>query len=1012
MILSRTAILLALLANCHLTLLPAAITVSRLGGYDTPGDARGLRVLGDTAFIADGNSGLQIVSVANPANPGFQGSCATGADARDVDVAGAFAYVADGLSGLQIINVSNLSSPFRAGGYDSDGEAGGIQVTGSLAVMADYGPGTQIIDISNPSTPVRRGVYDNTGYANGIRVVGNRAFVAKGATVSRAYVGFDILDISNPSSPSRVGGITEINYGSSPVGMGVDVSGDLVFLAGGNAGLQIFNVADPSNPSLVGFYDTPGWASSVRVQGSYAFLADGDAGMQMIDVSNPAFPVRVGGYDTTGSANDLEVNDDLVYLADGAAGLVILRVSGIPPSIIAQPVSQSPSEGGDVVLTVAASGHAPLTYQWQRDGINLSDGARIFGATSNVLTVVGVQPQDSGGYSVLVSNPGGTVSSQLAEVWVIPTDAEIWSSSLVLGPNHAPHDCAGIYSYTDLVIADNTEVTSSNISHLVIKVTGTLKLGSNVVMRVRNGFYPGAPAVPLSAINANNLGQYGLDVGGIYVFTNAFGRGGDGGGGYMGGRIVSLYDYIGGHGGGGGGGFGGGQPGPGAWGSAGGASSGQAGGPNGGLGGFGGWGMLGPSFNLAPGGAGGWGGGDSRLGHSGETGHVASPEGLPISVGGGGGGGGGNGGNGGGGGNGVNADGGNGGGGGGYGGGVLTIIAERILYEPSAPPRFLVSGQKGGSPNGGNGEGGLLIIQSPSYAASTAHWNLNSGTYGTNTYSDNWSGSITNDPALTNGGHGVIVGNPQQVIILTTPIFPEITSEPQSLTLAVGSNAVFTVGATGNPPLNYRWYFNGTNLAAPNNPILTLTNLQLDQAGDYQVIVTNTAGAAPSQVATLTLFIAPPLFLGLPQSQSVHAGTDVTFSVLVGGSPPLSYQWRCDGTNLPGATNSALVLAHAQPADSGDYTVVVTNWAGSLTSAPPASLTVSTTWLDLPESPGNGPFHFTLQSPAALRFEIETSTNLVNWANLATLTNVTGTFLFSDPTTRLSRRFYRARQLP
>jgi hypothetical protein len=107
-----------------------------------------------------------------------------------------------------------------------------------------------------------------------------------------------------------------------------------------------------------------------------------------------------------------------------------------------------------------------------------------------------------------------------------------------------------------------------------------------------------------------------------------------------------------------------------------------------------------------------------------------------------------------------------------------------------------------------------------------------------------------------------------------------------------------------------------------------------------------------------------------------------------------------------------LVLAHAQPADSGDYTVVVTNWAGSLTSAPPASLTVSTTWLDLPESPGNGPFHFTLQSPAALRFEIETSTNLVNWANLATLTNVTGTFLFSDPTTRLSRRFYRARQLP
>jgi hypothetical protein len=60
----------------------------------------------------------------------------------------------------------------------------------------------------------------------------------------------------------------------------------------------------------------------------------------------------------------------------------------------------------------------------------------------------------------------------------------------------------------------------------------------------------------------------------------------------------------------------------------------------------------------------------------------------------------------------------------------------------------------------------------------------------------------------------------------------------------------------------------------------------------------------------------------------------------------------------------------------------------------------------------NGQFEFTLQSTQAFRFEIQASTNLVNWAYLATLTNVTGTIPFTDTPTNFKRRFYRARQLP
>lgn len=68
-----------------------------------------------------------------------------------------------------------------------------------------------------------------------------------------------------------------------------------------------------------------------------------------------------------------------------------------------------------------------------------------------------------------------------------------------------------------------------------------------------------------------------------------------------------------------------------------------------------------------------------------------------------------------------------------------------------------------------------------------------------------------------------------------------------------GSSLTFNADASGTGPLRYQWRFNGTNLPAATNGTLTLANLQLAQAGTYQVIVTNNGGAVTSVVATLTL---------------------------------------------------------------------------------------------------------------------------------------------------------------
>ncbi len=69
-------------------------------------------------------------------------------------------------------------------------------------------------------------------------------------------------------------------------------------------------------------------------------------------------------------------------------------------------------------------------------------------------------------------------------------------------------------------------------------------------------------------------------------------------------------------------------------------------------------------------------------------------------------------------------------------------------------------------------------------------------------------------------------------------------------------------------------------------------------------------------------------------------GSNASFSVTADGSTPLSYQWQFNGTNLPGATNTTLVISNLTTAATGSYIVIVTNQIGSVTSMPPSLLVV------------------------------------------------------------------------
>ncbi|HET7624346.1 MAG TPA: Ig-like domain-containing protein [Verrucomicrobiae bacterium] len=105
---------------------------------------------------------------------------------------------------------------------------------------------------------------------------------------------------------------------------------------------------------------------------------------------------------------------------------------------------------------------------------------------------------------------------------------------------------------------------------------------------------------------------------------------------------------------------------------------------------------------------------------------------------------------------------------------------------------------------------------------------------------------------------------------------------------------------------------------------------------------------ADAPVLTIDYSVPSLAILEQPQSQTVSEGTSVQFSVTASGSPPIHYQWQFNGSDIPNETNATLILNNATPADSGNYSVVVSDSSGKIVSDP-AVLSVQPVVFPLPE---------------------------------------------------------------
>jgi hypothetical protein len=251
---------------------------------------------------------------------------ATSGFANDLVKNDSLIYIAQGEGGLMIYNVSDPANPFLVS-LTTDklrGYAGKIALKDSAVYLAANTFGINVVDVRDPDTPVV--TITNLGIkpARNFHIMGNYLFTA----ISEQGVG--IAEISYPTQPDVRGQFPTTGYA---YGLTTSADSNFLFVAGGEMGLSIYNISDFQDGFGIyprsGWCDTPGDAEAIVLDESksLAFLACGTAGLQIINYADTANIFVAGSYDSAGYAKDLLYTGNLVYLSAELGGLQIIDVA-------------------------------------------------------------------------------------------------------------------------------------------------------------------------------------------------------------------------------------------------------------------------------------------------------------------------------------------------------------------------------------------------------------------------------------------------------------------------------------------------------------------------------------------------------------------------------------------------------------------------------------------------------------------------------------------------------------
>lgn len=170
---------------------------------------------------------------------------------------------------------------------------------------------------------------------------------------------------------------------------------------------------------------------------------------------------------------------------------------------------------------------------------------------------------------------------------------------------------------------------------------------------------------------------------------------------------------------------------------------------------------------------------------------------------------------------------------------------------------------------------------------------------------------------------------------------PRVTQQPASQTMIAGRPGLLSAAVTGSGPLSFQWLLNGTNLSGATSATLSIPSVEAHHGGDYELVVSNSVATVFSARATVVIRFPVSIFqnpqtvdVRVPPDPAAAPSTNATFTVQAQSIAPKFYQWRRNGTNIPGATNISYTVTGVQQSDLSYFTVVVNDDISSIETAP------------------------------------------------------------------------------
>lgn len=391
----RKTIIIAAVAAFAAMALADSLNCRLIGACPTPGYALMACVQGDYAYVADNDSGLVIINVADPASPAIAGRILTRPKALHVEVIGNYAYVACRDSGLRIIDVSNPAAPVQVGHRDTPYWALNVDVSGSHAYVADFVAGLRVINVANPASPYEVGFNTTPGGATWVRVNGIHAYVANAGS------GLYVFNVADPANPVYIG-----RCSTSVYARGVALADTFAYVADAQGGLHVISIADPALPRRLAVISAGFSAHITAANGLACHTADGR--VSILDLADPQSPVANGWYDLTGASAAMSSNN-LIFATNGTG----LNIIGIGGSGIAER-GVAPARPGIRAFPNPARGPVRLTCPTEVASVTVIDPAgrivQTVRAANGAATVAGLDP---GVYIIRPSGSGRAETTRL-----------------------------------------------------------------------------------------------------------------------------------------------------------------------------------------------------------------------------------------------------------------------------------------------------------------------------------------------------------------------------------------------------------------------------------------------------------------------------------------------------------------------------------------------------------------------------------------------------------------------